>query len=549
MANFNASTIYRGIDKASPVMDKMARNALANSQKIEGAFGRMAGRAGKALGKGALNVAKYGVMAASGVATYATKQAIGNYLEFESEMLNVKAITRSNTADYDKMTQSALNMAKKSVFTSSEVAQGMKYLGMAGWETKNIIAGMPGILQLAAATQSDLAQTSDMLSDSMTAFRIPAEQAIHVADVFAGTATRTNTNMEQLQEAMKDAAPAAVNFGVDIETTAAMLGVMADSGIKGTRAGTAFKNMTMRLANPTKNAAGWLKKMNVEVADQDGNFRNILDITEDLKTGLAGLTQEEQSVAKGALFGKLAIAGVSAVLGDQEGKVTRLSKAFRENIGVAAEMAEVQLSGASGAVKRMTSAWDAFSIAAVQKYSPALQGLAEHLTALISGELGETGKTIQKGNITNLEEGIKGDVIQSPFPTISDKRFQRGYERYRLEEKKRSGIPISRTEQIQMERLDLAPVNDPESRSLFEEMYKAEKRGSGKRAAELGEKNQEIRNLYNLDAQLKQSAPSPLVQLMEKVTKNENIIILKAPKGMIEAPEKLPPNIKLVETM
>ena len=212
-------------------------------------------------------------------------------------------------------------------------------------------------------------------------------------------------------------------------------------------------------------------------------------------------------------------------------------------------MAEVQLSGASGAVKRMTSAWDAFSIAAIQKYSPALQGLVEHLTALISGELGETGKTIQKGNITNLEEGIKGDVIQSPFPTISDKRFQRGYERYRLEEKKRAGIPISRTEQIQMERLDLAPVNDPESRALFEEMYKAEKRGSGKRAAELGEKNQEIRNLYNLDAQLKQSAPSPLVQLMEKVTKNENIIILKAPKGMIEAPEKLPPNIKLVETM
>ncbi len=549
MANYNASTIYRGIDKASPVMDKMARNALANSQKIEGAFGRMAGRAGKALGRGALNVAKYAGAAAVGAATYATKQAIGNYLEFESEMLNVKAITRSNTADYDKMTQSALNMAKKSVFTSSEVAQGMKYLGMAGWETKNIIAGMPGVLQLAAATQSDLAQTSDMLSDSMTAFRIPAEQAVHVADVFAGTATRSNTNIEQLQEAMKSAAPSAAQFGISVEETSAILGVMADSGIKATRAGTAFKNMTLNLGAPTKTAAKWLKKLNVEVANEKGELNNILDIMDKVKEGMSKLSEEEALRAKKAIFGKIAQEGVSAVLADQEGKVRRLSKAFRENIGVAAEMAEVQLSGASGAVKRMTSAWDAFSIAAAQKYAPALQGLAEHLTALISGELGETGKTIQKGNIKNLEEGIKGDVIQSPFPTISDKRFQRGYERYRLEEKKKAGIPISRTEQIQMERLDLFPVNDAESRALFEEMYKAEKRGSGKRAAELGEKTQEIRNLYNLDAQLKQSAPSPLVQLMEKVTKNENIIILKAPKGMIEAPEKLPPNIKLVETM
>lgn len=527
-------------------MDKMARNALANSQKIEGAFGRMAGRAGKALGRGALNVAKYAGVAAVGAATYATKQAIGNYLEFESEMLNVKAITRSNTADYDKMTQSALNMAKKSVFTSSEVAQGMKYLGMAGWETKNIIAGMPGILQLAAATQSDLAQTSDMLSDAMTAFRVPAEQAIHVADVFAGTATRTNTNMEQLQEAMKDAAPAAVNFGVDVETTAAMLGVMADSGIKGSRAGTAFKNMTMRLANPTKTAAKWLKKMNVEVADQDGNFRNILDITEDLKTGLAGLTEEERSVAKGALFGKLAIAGVSAVLGDQEGKVTRLSKAFRENIGVAAEMAEVQLSGASGAVKRMTSAWDAFSIAAVQKYSPALQGLAEHLTGLISGELGETGKTIQKGNITNLEEGIKGDVIQSPFPFMGDERFKKGYDTYK--EYRQGALGSTNYGHEQAAKSGLL---DSDALKLYKNMFIAEKRGSKKRASENYEKSKELRSIYNYDvkAQLKDNAPSPMIQFMKEIVKSENTIILKAPKGMIEAPEKLPPNIKLVETM
>lgn len=293
--NYNVSTVYRGIDKASPVMDRMSRNAMKNSQKVQGAFGRMARRAGRAMGRAALNVAKYAAAVTTGAAIYATRNATRNFLEFESEMLNVKAITRSTSQEYDAMTKSAVKMASKSVFTSKQVAEGMKYLGIAGWETSNIIAGMPGVLQLAAATQSDLAMTSDMISDSMTAFKIRAEEATHVADVFAGVTTTTNTNLEQLKEAMKDAAPAAMVFGVSIEETSAILGMMANNGIKGSRAGTSFKNMTMRLSSPTKNAQRWLERLNVEVADSEGNFNNIIDILEQTQKGLAGLTEQQQA--------------------------------------------------------------------------------------------------------------------------------------------------------------------------------------------------------------------------------------------------------------
>lgn len=547
MANYNASTIYRGVDKASPVMDKMARNALKNSQKIGNSYSKMASKAGRAVGKGALGVAKYAGFAAVATATYATKQAIGNYLDFESEMLNVKAITRSTAGEYDKMTQSAVKMASKSVFTSKQVAEGMKYLGIAGWETQNIIAGMPGVLQLAAATQSELAMSSDMLSDSMTAFKIEAKDATHVADVFAGVTTTTNTTLEMLKEAMKDAAPAAMDFNVSIEETAAILGTMANNGIKGSRAGTSFRNMTMRLSNPTKQAQKWMNKMNVEVADSEGNFKNILGIIDQTRKGLEGLTEQEQAQAKEAIFGKRAISGVNAVLADQNGKVRELSKSYRENVGVASEMAKTQLDGASGAIKKMNSAWDALTVTLVSKVAPAMQAIAEHITGLLGNDLGETGKIIQKGNVSNLEAGIKGDIIQSPFPFMDDESFNEGWDLYK--KSYRDPYASRYTPAAAHKGAIESNLFDTDALKMYKDMYEAQKRGEIKRYEKSGALKLRESYSQNLDATLKEDKPSPMMQLMEKVTKQEATITIKAPKGTIEAPEKLPSNIMLVETM
>jgi len=214
-------------------------------------------------------------------------------------------------------------------------------------------------------------------------------------------------------------------------------------------------------------------------------------------------------------------------------------------------MAETQLSGASGAVKKMTSAWDAFSIAAVSRYAPALQGLAEHLTGLIAGELPETGRKIQEGNVKNIESGIKGDFIQSPYPFMSDTKFQKGYEVFKLQENQRRGLPDTRTkaEKIKFESGITRPVTDEQSIKLYKDMYEAEKKGSGERAKELEGRTTKIREIYSLETSLKSGEKeSPLFELVKSIQKQENTIIIKAPKGTIENEKALPANIKLVET-
>ena len=544
MANYNASTIYRGVDKASPVMDKMARNALKNSQKIQHSYSKMASKAGKAVGKAGLNVAKYAGLAAVGIATYATKKAIGDYLDFEREMLGVKAVTRSTAEEYDHMTKAAVRMASKSIFTSKQTAEGMKFLGIAGWSTSKIIAGMPGVLALAAATGSDLAMSSDMLSDSMTTFKFKAEAATHVADVFSAATSSANLNLEQMKEAMKDGAPAAMQFGTSIEETSAIIGVMADNGIKGTKAGIAFKNMTMNLAAQTPKAAKWLKQMNVEVAD-NGKMRSFTDIMDDLRVGLKGLTQQQQIIARKAIFGKIAAAGAAAILSDTEGKVKKLTKAYKENINVASGMADIRLDGASGAVDKLASSWDALAITLVKGIAPAMQTIAEELTELLTGDLSATNKEIQAYNITNIEKGRSG--VFSPLSGMSDERFKKGYDIYSKQYRdpyKEMYTPASAHATAKGSNLFNA-----DALKLYKDMYEAKERRKNKRYEESGTKGLRESYDFNLGATLKETTQSPMMQLMKEVIKTENTIIIKAPKGVIEAPEKLPSNIMLVETM
>jgi TP901 family phage tail tape measure protein len=542
--NYTASTIFRGTDKTTPVMNSMARNALKANQKIQGSFAKV----GKAVGSGFLNVGKYAVTGAVAAAGFAAKNAVTDFLDFESEMLNVRAVSGATEAQYDSMTTAALRMAKGSVFTSMQVAQGMKYLGQAGWETNKIIGAMPGILQLAAATQSDLAMSSDMLVNTMTVFKMKAEESTHAADVFTGAASASTLEIEDLKESMKDAAPAAADFNITLEETSAILAQMANNGIKGSRAGTAFRSMTMRLASPTKDAQKWLKKLGVEVTDEAGNFNNIIDIMDQMRAGLSGLTEKQQSMAKAAIFGKLSISGVNAVLSDQDGSVRKLTKSFKENINVASGMAEIQLSGASGAMKGLTSAWDAFSIAAVQKYAPALQGLAEHLTTLISGELGATGKTIQDTNIKNMEMGIGGQNLQSPFPTWSDQKFQNRYDKFKSLRK--GGF----SEQEAIKKYSSSFGKPDMEMDLFKQLYYSETVAPAKAALNKETPDQRrntgaVRSLYGLDAKLKsEDSQSPFKALMEKIVKSENTLIIKAPKGTTEFIGKIPSNLKLVET-
>ena len=167
--------------------------------------------------------------------------AVETAMDFEQAMSKVQAITRSNGEAMQKLTDNARMLGETTQFSATQAAQAMSYLGMAGWDANQIIGGMPGLLALAAAGGTDLARTADIVSDDLTAFGLSADQAGHMADVFAVTVTRTNTNVEMLGETMKYAAPVAKAFGASMEETAALAGIMANSGIKASQAGTSLR--------------------------------------------------------------------------------------------------------------------------------------------------------------------------------------------------------------------------------------------------------------------------------------------------------------------
>lgn len=188
-------------------------------------------------------------------------------MKFEFAMSKVGAIANATGPELTLLTQTARSLGEQTKFTATQSAEAMSYLGMAGWKTKEIVAGMPGLLNLAAAGNTDLARTADIVSDNLTAFGLSADKAQHMADVYAVTITSTNTNVEMLGETMKYAAPVAHAFGASMEETAALAGIMANSGIKASNAGTALRAGLIRLAGPPKMATKALEQLGLSMED------------------------------------------------------------------------------------------------------------------------------------------------------------------------------------------------------------------------------------------------------------------------------------------
>lgn len=307
---------------------------------------------------------------------------IGTAANFEAAMSKVGAITNASADDMKRLTATARELGEKTQFTATQSADAMSYLGMAGWNAEQIISGMPGLLNLAAAGGTDLAKTADIVSDDLTAFGLSAEQAGHMADVYAVTITKTNTNVEMLGETMKYAAPVAHAFGVSMEETAALAGLMANSGIKASQAGTALRAGMLRLAGPPKMAANALAELGLTAQDltqeqkeasialeslgiQTGNTegpQKMASILTQLRDKMQGLSQDEQLATAKAIFGQEAASGWLAVLNSAPGTFEELVKAIQNSDGAAEKMAKTMQNNAKGAMTRLSSAVESMAI-------------------------------------------------------------------------------------------------------------------------------------------------------------------------------------------
>lgn len=327
---------------------------------------------------------------------------INTAASFEAAMSKVGAITSATEDDMKKLTSTARELGEKTQFTASQSAEAMSYLGMAGWQTNQIIAGMPGLLNLAAAGGTDLARTADIVSDDLTAFGLEAEKAGHMADVYAVTITKTNTNVEMLGETMKYAAPVAHAFGVSMEETAALAGMMANSGIKASQAGTSLRAGFLRLAGPPKMAANALAELGLSAQDLTAEQKEatmaleslgisaghvegpqkMAYILRELREKMADLGQEQQLATAKAIFGTEAASGWLSVLNAAPGTFEELVQAIQNSDGAAERMAKTMQNNAKGAMTRLSSAMESAAISVGSVLLPALANAGDAVAAL-----------------------------------------------------------------------------------------------------------------------------------------------------------------------
>lgn len=232
------------------------------------------------------------------------------------------------------------DVAKVTPFTAGEAGQGLDYLAMAGFTMQDAMKALPGVTQLAIATQTDLAQASDIASDALSSLGLKVEDLTHVNDVFAKTTTTSNTNLEMLFESMKLVAPVASGLGGNVSDLSAMIGTLANSGIKASMSGTALRNMYLRLTSGTSEVEKVLKKYKIQVVDSNGKMRNMIDILEDVRQKTRKLKDDKKQEAYTSLFGARAVASATVLMNKGSKALHEYSNSLETANGAAAKMAE-----------------------------------------------------------------------------------------------------------------------------------------------------------------------------------------------------------------
>lgn len=324
---------------------------------------------------------------------------ISKAADFEAVMSKVKAITVSDDKAMQQLTATARELGQNTMFSATQAGEAMTYLGMAGWNSQQIMAGMPGLLNLAAASNTDLARTADIVSDDLTAFGLSAEHAGHMADVFAKTTTSTNTTVEMLGETMKYAAPVAHAFGASLEETAALTGLMANSGIKASAAGTALRSGFLRLAGTSSKSTKAIEEMGLSLSEataQQEEAKAALDslgismndtngprkmgaIVRDLADKTKDMSKEQKLSTLATIFGTNAASAWVAVIDQGPDALDNLTKELENSDGAAATMAETMQNNAHGAMTRLQSATESLAISIGGTMLPTLAELGDSL--------------------------------------------------------------------------------------------------------------------------------------------------------------------------
>lgn len=377
-------------------------SAIGNVNKHMATLGKVAGGAAKltAAGMAAAGTAIAGVVAAS--------TNVGK--EFEAQMSTVAAIS-GNVAKEDlaavvnaanemglafkegsNATETSMNileakakqMGATTQFSASEAGQAMEYMAMAGWKGADMIQGIEGIMNLAAASGEDLASTSDIVTDALTAFGMTASDSGQFADVLAAASSNANTNVAMLGESFKYVAPLAGTLGYSAEDASIALGLMANAGIKGSQAGTSLKTALANMSAPTDKQAAAMKKLGLSLTDGEGNMKSMREVMVDMRSNFAGLSEAEQTAAASTIFGKEAMSGMLAIINASEEDFNKLTNAIDNSTGAAAEMAAIRLDNLEGDITLLKSGLEGLGIEIYQGMNAPMREAAQTATEYVA---------------------------------------------------------------------------------------------------------------------------------------------------------------------
>ena len=347
-----------------------ANNSMQSISKLGEGFQEVGGKI-TAVGQAIMPLS----LAAAGVGAAAVKITA----DFDEAMSKVSAISGATGEDFDKLRAKAREMGAETKFSATESAQAFTYMAMAGWDTEKMLNGIDGVMSLAAADGLDLATTSDIVTDSMTAFGLKAEQSGHFADVLAKASSSANTNVSMLGESFKYVAPLAGTLGYSVEDTTVALGLMANAGIKGSQAGTSLKTALANLTKPTAKMRAVMDEYNISIANSDGSMKSLSEVMDMLRANLGGLGAAQQAAAATTLFGKEAMAGMLTIINASEEDYDKLTEAIANADGTAKSMAETMQQNLNGQLTILKSGLEEAAISIGDALMPAIRAL----TALV----------------------------------------------------------------------------------------------------------------------------------------------------------------------
>lgn len=329
-----------------------------------------------------------------GLGTISVKTAA----DFQESMSKVSAISGATGDDLERLTDMAKQMGATTKFSASESAEAFQYMAMAGWKTEDMLSGISGIMNLAAASGEDLAIVSDICTDSLTAFGMSAEESGRFADILASASSNANTNVSMLGESFKYVAPLCGSMGYSAEDASIALSLMANAGIKGSQSGTSLKTALTNMLSPTSSMASVMEEYGLSLTNADGSMKSLQDVMIMLREKMGSLDEATQGAAASTLFGKEALAGMLSIINASDEDFEKLTTAIYNCDGSAQTMAETMHNNLNGKLTQLKSALEGVAISFGEVLIPMLMKVVESIT-----------NVVQK--FANLDEGTRKLIL------------------------------------------------------------------------------------------------------------------------------------------